>query len=95
MCLTLSIMCSLPTDTSHQPSLMTFREVETLAHEFGHALQHMLTTQDEGMVAGINGVEWDAVEVASQVCRLPRIHMLWFAGVICWCDLLVFAGVPC
>lgn len=47
---------------------MTFREVETLAHEFGHALQHMLTTQEEGMVAGINGIEWDAVEVASQVC---------------------------
>jgi oligopeptidase A len=29
------------------------REVETLFHEFGHALQHMMTTVDEGLVAGI------------------------------------------
>ena len=48
------------------PSLMTFREVTTLFHEFGHALQHMLTTVDLGPVAGINNVEWDAVELASQ-----------------------------
>lgn len=48
------------------PSLMKFREVETLFHEMGHALQHMLTTQTEGMVAGINNVEWDAVEQPSQ-----------------------------
>uniref|UniRef100_A0A6U6EF43 oligopeptidase A n=1 Tax=Odontella aurita TaxID=265563 RepID=A0A6U6EF43_9STRA len=48
------------------PSLMTFREVETLFHEFGHGLQHMLTTASVGDVAGINGVEWDAVELPSQ-----------------------------
>lgn len=35
-------------------------------HEFGHALQHMLTRQDEGLVAGIRGIEWDAVELPSQ-----------------------------
>jgi len=45
---------------------MTFREVETLFHEAGHALQHMLTEQSEGLVAGIRGVEWDAVELPSQ-----------------------------
>jgi len=49
-----------------KPSLMKFREVETLFHEMGHALQHMLTTQTEGMVAGIENVEWDAVEQPSQ-----------------------------
>ncbi|RHY41455.1 hypothetical protein DYB30_004645 [Aphanomyces astaci] len=48
------------------PSLMTFREVETLFHEFGHGLQHMLTTVEYGSAAGINGVEWDAVELPSQ-----------------------------
>ena len=42
------------------------REVETLFHEFGHAAQHMLTEQQEGLVAGIRGVEWDAVELPSQ-----------------------------
>ena len=35
-------------------------------HEFGHALQHMMTQQAEGLVAGIRGVEWDAVELPSQ-----------------------------
>ena len=47
-------------------TLMPMREVETLFHEFGHALQCMLTRVDEEDAAGINLVEWDAVEVASQ-----------------------------
>jgi oligopeptidase A len=45
---------------------MSFGEVETLFHEFGHGLQHMLTTVEEPEAAGINGVEWDAVELPSQ-----------------------------
>lgn len=53
-------------DGSVTPSLMLFREVETMFHECGHALQHMLTTVDEGHVSGISGVEWDAVEQPSQ-----------------------------
>ena len=57
---------SPPVPAKQQPSLMTFREVETLFHEFGHGLQHMLTTVTVGDVAGINGVEWDAVELPSQ-----------------------------
>ena len=53
-----------PTDTA--PSLMSFEEVETLFHEFGHGLQHMLTTVNYPQAAGINNVEWDAVELPSQ-----------------------------
>ena len=49
-----------------KPSLMTLSEMETLFHEFGHGLQHMLTNVDEGHVSGINGIEWDAVELPSQ-----------------------------
>ena len=49
-----------------RPSLMSFREVTTLFHEFGHGLQGMLTTVDYPDVAGVNGVEWDAVETSSQ-----------------------------
>ncbi|KAA8550257.1 hypothetical protein F0562_001941 [Nyssa sinensis] len=45
---------------------MTIREVEAVFHEFGHALQHMLTKQNEGLVSGSQGIEWDAVEIASQ-----------------------------
>ena len=49
-----------------RPSLMSFGEVTTLFHEFGHGLQGILTTVDYPDVSGINGVEWDAVETASQ-----------------------------
>ena len=53
-------------DGTVKPSLMRFREVETLFHEFGHGLQHMLTTVEEGGASGINNIEWDAVELPSQ-----------------------------
>jgi oligopeptidase A len=53
-------------DGTTTPSLMTFREVETLFHEFGHGLQHMLTRIEDNGAAGINNVEWDAVELPSQ-----------------------------
>ena len=45
---------------------MTHDEVTTLFHEFGHTLHHILTAQEEAQVSGINGVEWDAVELPSQ-----------------------------
>jgi oligopeptidase A len=44
------MVCNGGPPIGDKPSLMTFMEVETLFHEFGHALQHMLTTQEEGMV---------------------------------------------
>lgn len=47
-------------------SLLPFREVETIFHEFGHSLQCMLTRIGEEGAAGISLIEWDAVEVASQ-----------------------------
>ena len=58
--------CNGSPPTEDAPSLMTFNEVTTLFHEAGHASQHILTTVDEGDVAGISGIEWDAVELASQ-----------------------------
>jgi oligopeptidase A len=60
------LVCNGTPPVGETPSLMTFREVETLFHEFGHGLQHMLTTVDRRDVSGINGVEWDAVELPSQ-----------------------------
>jgi len=48
------------------PSLLTHDDVITLFHEFGHGLHHLLTQVDELAVAGISGVEWDAVELPSQ-----------------------------
>jgi len=60
------LTCNGSPPVGDKPSLMTFREVETLFHETGHGLQHMLTRATVGDVSGINGVEWDAVELPSQ-----------------------------
>ena len=60
------VVMNLPERDSDGKCFMPFREVETLFHEFGHALQCMLTRVAEEDAAGINLVEWDAVEVASQ-----------------------------
>ena len=60
------LICNQSPPVGETPSLMTFGEVETLFHEFGHGLQHMLTTVERPQAAGINNVEWDAVELPSQ-----------------------------
>ena len=60
------LVCNQTPPVDGKPSLMTFNEVETLFHEFGHGLQHMLTKVDYAGAAGINNVEWDAVELPSQ-----------------------------
>jgi oligopeptidase A len=60
------LICNQTPPVDGKPSLMTFGEVETLFHEFGHGLQHMLTTVDYVGASGISNVEWDAVELPSQ-----------------------------
>ncbi len=58
--------CNSSAPVGDKPALFTHDEVVTLFHEFGHGLHHMLTQVDYPDVAGINGVEWDAVELPSQ-----------------------------
>ncbi len=60
------LICNAAPPVADCPAVMNFREVETLFHEFGHGLQHMLTNIDHMDIAGINGIEWDAVELPSQ-----------------------------
>ncbi len=60
------VTCNFNPPVGDDPALFTHSEVVTLFHEFGHSLQHMLTQIDYADVSGINGVPWDAVELASQ-----------------------------
>lgn len=60
------LTCNLTPPVGDEPALLTHMEVTTLFHEFGHGLHHMLTRIDTAGVSGINGVEWDAVELPSQ-----------------------------
>ena len=60
------LTCNFSPPVGDKPALLTHDEVETLFHEFGHGLHHMLTRIDYPGVAGINGVAWDAVELPSQ-----------------------------
>lgn len=60
------LTCNFSGPVEGRPALFTHDEVTTLFHEFGHGLHHMLTQVDELSVSGINGVEWDAVELPSQ-----------------------------
>ncbi|MCP4333352.1 MAG: M3 family metallopeptidase [Gammaproteobacteria bacterium] len=60
------LTCNLTPPLGDEPALFTHDEVITLFHEFGHGLHHLLTRIDVPDVAGINGVEWDAVELPSQ-----------------------------
>lgn len=60
------LTCNLTPPVGDDPALLTHMEVTTLFHEFGHGLHHMLTQVEASGVSGINGVEWDAVELPSQ-----------------------------
>jgi len=63
---TAHLVCNFSPPVNGRPALLTHDEVQTLFHEFGHGLHHMLTKVDYPAVAGINGVPWDAVELPSQ-----------------------------
>lgn len=60
------LVCNYAKGVGDKPALLTHDDVTTLFHEFGHGLHHMLTQVDDIGVAGISGVEWDAVELPSQ-----------------------------
>ncbi len=60
------LTCNFAPPGEDAPALLTHDDVLTLFHEFGHGLHHLLTEVDLPSVGGIDGVEWDAVELPSQ-----------------------------
>ncbi len=58
--------CNFPAPVGGKPATFSHNDVNTLFHETGHGLHHLLTEVDELAVSGIHGVEWDAVELPSQ-----------------------------
>lgn len=60
------IICNFTKPVGEKPSLLTFDDVQTLFHEMGHGLHHLLTVINNSSISGINGVEWDVVELPSQ-----------------------------
>lgn len=60
------LTCNYTKPAEGKSAQLSHDDVQTLFHEFGHGIHHMLTHVDELDVSGINGVEWDAVELPSQ-----------------------------
>ena len=69
------VTCNFMPPKKGKDALLVHNDVLTLFHEFGHALHHILTQVDYLPISGINGIEWDAVELPSQ-----------FMENFCWCE---------
>jgi oligopeptidase A len=72
------LCCNFPEPVNGKPATFSHDDVLTLFHESGHGLHHLLTQVDELPVSGIDGVEWDAVEVPSQFLE----NFCWEADVL-------------
>jgi oligopeptidase A len=84
------LTCNLSASTDSRPATFTHDEVITLFHEFGHGLHQLLTRVDVPGVSGIQGVEWDAIELPSQFME----NFCWEWGVLEPMTAHVDTGAP-
>jgi oligopeptidase A len=84
------LTCNLSAPVGGRPATFTHDEVITIFHEFGHGLHHLLTQIDVAGVAGIQGVEWDAVELPSQIME----NFCWEWDVVLPMTAHVDTGAP-
>ena len=84
------LTCNLSAPGEGRPATFTHNEVTTIFHEFGHGLHHLLTEVDVAGVSGIHGVEWDAVELPSQIME----NWCWEWEVVAPMTAHVETGAP-
>lgn len=84
------LTCNFTRPLGNKPALLTQEEVETVFHEFGHCLHHLMTQIDYAAISGINGVPWDAVEFPSQIME----HWCWDKEVVNMCSSQIESGEP-
>jgi len=82
--------CNFSPPLAGKPALFTHNEIITLFHEFGHGLHHLLTRVEHRGVSGINGVEWDAVELPSQFME----NFCWEWDVVQGMSAHIDSGAP-
>jgi len=82
------LVCNFPGPVDGKPATFSHDDVQTLFHEAGHGLHHLMTRIEELWVSGISGVEWDAVELPSQFME----NFCWEWDVICGMSAHVETG---
>ena len=84
------LTCNLSAPVDGKPATFTHDEVITIFHEFGHGLHLLLTRIDVAGISGIQGVEWDAVELPSQFME----NFCWEWDVLAHMTRHVDTGAP-
>ncbi|MCC7041699.1 MAG: M3 family metallopeptidase [Burkholderiales bacterium] len=84
------LVCNLSAPVAGKPATFTHDEITTIFHEFGHGLHQLLTRIDVAGISGIQGVEWDAVELPSQFME----NFCWEWSVVEAMSCHVDTGAP-
>lgn len=84
------LTCNLSAPVDGKPATFTHDEVVTIFHEFGHGLHQLLTRIDIPGISGLQGVEWDAVELPSQLME----NFVWEWDVLSHMARHVGSGEP-